>query len=104
MNGLFCLAMLLAFFGVVYAARRRSQMREAFGIAGTRMKDFCSWFWCPLCALCQETRTIQANNVHEGVWYGPTELVAATQPVMQAPAVKEMKVDFAKPVDAKDFV
>lgn len=104
MNGMFFLAVVLAFVGVLYAARRRTQMREKFGIAGTQMSDLCSWLWCPLCSLCQETRTLWSNNVHEGVWYGCTQLVAA-EPVMEAPMVKQMKADeFAKPVIAKDFV
>lgn len=104
MNGLFALTVLLALIGVVYAARRRTQMRETFGIAGTHMSDFCSWLWCPVCSLCQETRTLWSNNVHEGVWYGPTQLVA-TDPVMEAPTVKQMQTDdFVKPVIAKDFV
>ena len=104
MNGLFFLAVVLAFVGVLYAGRRRTQMREKFGIAGTRLSDLCSWLWCPLCSLCQETRTLWSNNVHEGVWYGRTQLVAA-EPVMEAPMVKQMTADdFAKPVIAKDFV
>lgn len=104
MNGLCAMAVLLGLLGVVYAARRRTQMREQFGIAGTRMNDFCSWLWCPLCSLCQETRTLWSNNVREGVWYGPAQLAAADT-VMDAPIVKHMQADdFIKPVIAKDFV
>ena len=104
MNGLCALTILLAVSGFIYAARRRTQIREKFGIAGSRMSDMCSWLWCPLCSLCQETRTIWSNNVHEGVWYGPTQLNAADT-MTTAPATKQMEADdFTKPVIAKDFV
>jgi hypothetical protein len=50
------------------------------------MGDFCTWCWCGPCALCQETRTLWANNVHEGVWYGPMPqgLPLTTPPPAQA--------------------
>lgn len=57
---------------------------------------------CAPCALCQETRTLWANNVHDGVWYGQTQLVAA-EPMYDAPVVNDIKADY-KPVNAKDFV
>ena len=54
-------------------------------LVGSRMGDFCTWMWCSPCALCQETRTLWANNVHEGVWHGrpqqqPPLLLPATSP------------------------
>lgn len=55
---------------VFYGAALRTQMRERFGIKGSRMGDFCSWFWCMQCAMCQESRTMAANNVEGGVWLG----------------------------------
>ena len=48
--------------------------------AGSRLGDFCTWCWCGPCALCQETRTLWTNNVHDGVWHGPTQLVASSGP------------------------
>ena len=50
--------------------------------AGSRMGDLCTWLWCSPCALCQETRTLWANNVAEGVWHGPAQqqLLPATSP------------------------
>lgn len=42
---LYLLMVVLAIVGTVYAARRRTQIREKFGIAGSRLEDFCSWFW-----------------------------------------------------------
>jgi hypothetical protein len=37
--------------------------------AGSKMGDFCAWLWCPIMALCQETRTLAANNVEVGSSY-----------------------------------
>ena len=74
--------------GIVYFAYRRTQIREKFGILGSRLGDFCAYFWCAPCALCQETRTLWHNNVNHGVWVGPVEYtttVTATAPPYQAP-------------------
>lgn len=71
--------------GVYFLARRRSQLREKFGIAGSLFKDFCLYCWCLQCAICQEYRTMLHNNVRGGVWHGPPE--AATY---KAPAAQEM--------------
>lgn len=103
-KGLFLLNMLWAFCFVTYAARRRTQMRETFGIAGNRTSDFFSWLCCPLCAYFQERRTWQSYNVHVIEWHGPPHLEAPTQPVMQAQVVKEMEVAFPEPVDAENIV
>ncbi len=45
MGVVYTLMVLLAVIGVVYAARRRTQIREKFSIAGSRMGDFCAWCW-----------------------------------------------------------
>ncbi len=83
--------LVLGTIGTIYAACRRTQIRKKFGIAGSFMGDCCMWFWCPTCALCQETRTLWHNNVSEGVWYGPArEVTAATLLVYGAPAVNSM--------------
>lgn len=37
--------LLLLIIGVVYAARRRTQIREKFGITGSHWGDLCTWFW-----------------------------------------------------------
>jgi Cys-rich protein (TIGR01571 family) len=39
--------------GVAYLARRRTLLRRKFGIAGSSFRDFCLYFWCPKCAICQ---------------------------------------------------
>lgn len=52
----------------------------AVGAAGSKMGDFCAWCWCGPCALCQETRTLWANNVVGGVWHGPTQYAAVSAP------------------------
>ncbi|GMH35214.1 hypothetical protein BSKO_03082 [Bryopsis sp. KO-2023] len=70
----------------------RIQIRERFGLPGNALTDGLLWFFCSTCALCQETRTLWANNVDNGVWQGPmgmmvnpggVAMVAAGQPVQQ---------------------
>ena len=53
--------------------------------AGSRCKDCLAWLFCGPCALCQETRTLAVNNVHSGVWFGPTMLAAPLPQPVQAP-------------------
>lgn len=85
---------ILMSFGAVYAARHRTQIRQKFGIAGSRLGDFCAWYWCGTCALCQETRTLWHNNVVDGVWLGPIKSAsnarAQTLPCYTAPAGTQM--------------
>lgn len=69
--GLSVLAVAVVVTAIVYAARRRQQIREQFGIEGSFKCDLLSWMFCSVCALAQETRTLMVNQVHEGVWYGP---------------------------------
>ena len=92
-RGALVVMMVLAGVGTVYAARRRTEIRTKFGIAGSRLGDFCTWCWCPGPALCQEARTLWHNNVNDGIWFGPTQFTvtdtAATLPY-SAPAVKIM--------------
>lgn len=80
--------------GAVYAAHHRTQIRKKFGIAGSRLGDFCAWYWCGTCALCQETRTLWHNNVVDGVWLGPIKSAsnsrAQTLPCYTAPAGTKM--------------
>lgn len=89
------IVIVLACIGAVYAARRRTEIRKKFGIAGTYMGDICTWIWCPGPALCQEARTLWHNNVHDGVWFGPTQLnvVDALAAQHDAPALNTMSQD-----------
>lgn len=89
--------------GLVYFARRRTAIRERFGIAGSRLGDFLSWMCCPLCSLCQEHRTLASNNVEGGHWFGKTRLVCAptTLPIFAAPTSESM--DEAAAAKAKGF-
>ena len=56
--------------GVIYAARQRTLMRQKFVIPGSKSRDLWTWLCCPMCALCQETRTLRLNNVRNGEWGG----------------------------------
>ena len=67
---LYNLAIVSFVIGVIYAARQRTLMRQKFLIPGSKWRDLWTWLCCPLCALCQETRTLRANNVRDGEWGG----------------------------------
>lgn len=70
-------ALLVAFavacivYASYFAALRRKNMRERFGIEGTFRSDWLLWFMCAPCAVIQETRTLMHNHVEEGLWHGP---------------------------------
>lgn len=66
--------------------------------AGSRLKDCFAWLFCSPCALCQETRTLAANNVHLGIWFGPTMLAAPVHP-LQAPVHQTADIMPAKVID-----
>lgn len=63
---LLCVAMLIAMG--TYA---RCGIRRRFGLPGSDFEDCLLWTCCCPCALCQESRTLQVNNVQGGEWYGP---------------------------------
>ena len=63
-----------AFFA--YAGWRRVQMRRRFALPGDDVRDYTAWLLCPLCALCQEGRTLLHNRVDNGVWHGPLPMGA----------------------------
>ena len=43
-------------------------MRQRFAIPGDEYEDYFYWLCCGPCTLCQETRTLSANNVEDGMW------------------------------------
>ena len=55
----------------LYAGYRRHQLRQRFRIEGSEACDYAAWLCCPMCALCQETRTLAHNRVEDGIWLGP---------------------------------
>lgn len=95
--GLFTLYVVLVastLFGLVYAARKRTLMRQKFSIPGSPARDLLAWLCCSMCALCQETRTMQAH-VRNGEWTAqPGEVVTAAYwteaPVTKPPKTAEM--------------
>ncbi|KAJ7946887.1 Protein PLANT CADMIUM RESISTANCE like [Quillaja saponaria] len=50
----------------------RTQIRKKFNIKGTdsSLDDCVYHFICPCCTLCQESRTLEMNNVQDGTWHG----------------------------------
>lgn len=74
----------------MFFARRRTAIRERFGIEGSAKEDIALSLCCAPCALAQETRTLMHEQVHEGVWYGALPSVQA--PTFAAPANQKMAV------------
>lgn len=58
-------------FGV-YCGYFRNRIRKQFNIGGrdSLLDDCIHHLICSCCALCQESRTLEMNNVQEGVWHG----------------------------------
>lgn len=58
-------------FGV-YLSYFRTRMRRQFNIRGSNsyLDDCVNHLVCPCCTLCQESRTLEMNNVQDGVWHG----------------------------------
>ncbi|KAJ7968442.1 Protein PLANT CADMIUM RESISTANCE like [Quillaja saponaria] len=50
----------------------RTQIRKKFNIKDTdsSLDDCVYHFACPCCTLCQESRTLEMNNVQDGTWRG----------------------------------
>ena len=62
---------LLSWCFLLSAGYRRIQMRRRFGLPGDDLRDYLSWLCCAPCSAAQETRTLAANQVAQGVWHGP---------------------------------
>lgn len=58
-------------FGL-YMGYFRTRIRKQFNIRGTDsyLDDCVHHLICPCCTLCQESRTLEMNNVQDGVWRG----------------------------------
>ncbi|XP_038883663.1 protein PLANT CADMIUM RESISTANCE 11 [Benincasa hispida] len=57
---------------VTYLGFFRTQMRRKFNIRGgdNSLDDCIYHLICPCCALSQESRTLEMNNVQDGTWHG----------------------------------
>ncbi|XP_074583524.1 uncharacterized protein LOC141839630 [Curcuma longa] len=56
----------------LYLGFFRARMKKHFNIKGngTPLDDCLNHLICPCCTLCQESRTLEMNNVQNGVWHG----------------------------------
>ncbi|XP_031481121.1 uncharacterized protein LOC116251156 [Nymphaea colorata] len=56
----------------LYLGYFRRKMRQHFNIRGSDspVDDCLNHLLCPCCTLCQETRTLNLNNVRDGTWHG----------------------------------
>eukprot|EP00252_Welwitschia_mirabilis_P018495 TRINITY_DN4110_c0_g1_i7.p1 TRINITY_DN4110_c0_g1~~TRINITY_DN4110_c0_g1_i7.p1 ORF type:complete len:175 (+),score=25.42 TRINITY_DN4110_c0_g1_i7:108-632(+) len=75
--GLLYLAIASFLLMAAYAGYFRSQMRSRFNIKGrdSPFDDCLHHLFCSSCALCQEARTLEINNVQEGVWHGRGDIL-----------------------------
>lgn len=50
----------------------RTQIKKKFNIRGgdSSLDDCVYHLICPCCTLCQESRTLEMNNVQDGTWHG----------------------------------
>lgn len=55
-----------------YLGFYRTQIRKKFNISGSdgSLDDCVYHLICPCCTLCQESRTLEMNNVQDGTWHG----------------------------------
>ncbi|KAF5939441.1 hypothetical protein HYC85_023700 [Camellia sinensis] len=55
-----------------YLGFYRTQIRKKFNISGSdgSLDDCIYHLICPCCTLCQESRTLEMNNVQDGTWHG----------------------------------
>ncbi|KAI4299263.1 hypothetical protein L6164_032740 [Bauhinia variegata] len=70
-----CFLYLAAAFAITigaYLGFFRTRIKKKFNIKGSdsSMDDFIYHFICPCCTLCQESRTLEMNNVQDGTWHG----------------------------------
>ncbi|XP_042520815.1 protein PLANT CADMIUM RESISTANCE 8 [Macadamia integrifolia] len=65
-------AVAFTFLAGAYLSFFRTQIRKQFHIRGSDscMDDCVNHLICPCCTLCQESRTLEINNVQDGVWRG----------------------------------
>lgn len=78
-------AILVLCIGMVVAmATSRTEIRNRFGIPGTFSNDLALWIFCAPCALAQETRTLMAANVVEGMWESSTAPLTAPSLVVMS--------------------
>ncbi|XP_074583435.1 uncharacterized protein LOC141839554 [Curcuma longa] len=64
----------------LYLGFFRARMKRQFNIKGnkTPLDDYLNHLLCPCCTLCQESRTLEMNNVHNGVWHGRGNTICLT--------------------------
>lgn len=62
----------LNLFIAAYVGYYRTQMRRRFNIKGSdsALDDCMHHLLCSCCTLCQEGRTLEMNNVQDGIWRG----------------------------------
>lgn len=71
-RGFLYLAVMITISSGAYLGFFRKLIRKQFNIGGdaNTLDDCVNHLICPCCTLCQEARTLDINNVQEGIWRG----------------------------------
>ncbi|KAK7302676.1 hypothetical protein RJT34_13569 [Clitoria ternatea] len=96
-----------------YLGFYRTRMRKKFNIKGSdsSLDDCVYHFVCPCCTLCQESRTLEMNNVQNGTWHGRGDTVciggfrdgSKALYELHPPPIESMKpIDAEKSIDVSD--
>ncbi|XP_020589894.1 uncharacterized protein LOC110031159 [Phalaenopsis equestris] len=62
---------------LLYSGYFRARIRKMFNIrgSGSSLEDCIIHLLCPCCTLCQESRTLEMNNVQDGIWHGRCDTI-----------------------------
>lgn len=86
-----------------YMGYYRIQIKKKFNIKGgeTSFDDCLYHLICPCCALCQESRTLEMNNVQDGMWHGRGDTICIGSFSEDSPELLSMqKTSFLLPTSA----
>ncbi|GFP83960.1 protein plant cadmium resistance 8 [Phtheirospermum japonicum] len=66
----------------IYQGYHRMRIRKKFNIKGgeSSFDDCVFHLICPCCTLCQESRTLEMNNVQDGIWHGRGDTICIGSP------------------------
>ncbi|KAH6790526.1 PLAC8 family protein [Perilla frutescens var. frutescens] len=79
-----------------YMGYYRIQIKNKFNIkgGGTSLDDCVYHLICPCCTLCQESRTLEMNNVQDGIWHGRGDTICVVSFSEDSKAYSELSPPF----------
>ncbi|KAI3466621.1 hypothetical protein Pfo_023284 [Paulownia fortunei] len=104
-----CLLYLAIAFTVsagIYVGYYRTQIRKKFKIQGSESSfDDCVYHLiCPCCTLCQESRTLEMNNVQDGIWHGRGDTICIGSFSEDNKAFSELRPPFVASTKSPEFL